>query len=437
VGGRSKELESLRLGEKATRLADAAGDGVMNLEIGQDAGISIWDQLSHDPQAARSQTWLQLPAYKPSPRRRSVSQGARGQPSGQHRQRTSSGSHSDTSDSDTDSEADGDKNAPEELNKEVASALMQAAHTLLTDNPEGVLQRWLCNMLQHPKKALPLASYMLAMLENSKKYASGTRDLHSRADLAAFDIEKATVRKGVESWPGYAEHAAAGMRPVIPVLEFGGAWVTPTGEIEAAAVQVQETLDKEEEATTGWCGSERSKQYRDDNKAQAVNTKAYASCNNPDRLHQPSTERTAGLAMSQMRRLLLCTTFTHNTSMFDERACFKIMLVSRARANRIRQRRRHRHRHRHRHRQPLSVSPQQGVRQAALKLVESETLPAFFPGHKVLAHLFKVLWDMLREIPQHAPLLQRAQEAAMHHLPGHLEWAAQVLLLYNLYTTRD
>ncbi len=284
-GGLSKEEESLRLGEKATGLADAAGDGVMNLEIGQDASISIWDQLSRDPQPARSQTWLQLPAYKPSPRRRFVFQGACGQPSGQHRQRTSSGSDSDTSDSDTDSEADGGKNAPEELNKEVASALMQAAHTLLTDDAKGVLQRWLCNMLQHPKKALPLAPYMLAMLENSKKYASGTRDSHSRADLAAFDIEKLTGRKGIESWPGYAEHAAAGMKPVIPVLEFGGAWVTSTGDIQAAAVQVQETLDKEEEATTGWCGSARSKQYQDDNKAQAVNTKAHASCNNPDRPH--------------------------------------------------------------------------------------------------------------------------------------------------------
>ena len=413
----SRERALLTRGELASKLADAIADGTHDFQ--PDSDSSIFMDLCIASRATRQPTLLQLPPYQPRQRRHSQLGGS--VTTEQQRQTDASFNPGPSNPNllgsllpNSDPETDAAKRTPKTLNRALAQELMHAAHQLLNADTYIVLDGMLSSMPN-----LLLAPYMLAMVERSRQIQVDKGDMyHSDYKLASIDIEKATTRRSIETWPHYADHAADGMSPVIPVLEFGYAKRTPTG-ILSAAIQAQETLDKEREATTGMCGSMPSRQYRSDNKAIKVNTTTFRNVTSLTRVRKPRVEATAIAALHSCLhgaggRVIL----SHNLSGFDERACLKVMLMSEAKL--------------HEGRDRLPSSLQETMWAATEQLLESSTLPALYQGFKPLRLLLNVLWRLLHRRTEHRNLMSRAKAADITQLPGSLEWVYVVMFLSSL-----
>lgn len=92
------------------------------------------------------------------------------------------------------------------------------------------------HMLANSVRSALLAPYMLAMLQKCRQVHS--KSASRMPGACALDIEKFTTCSGIETWPQYADHAARGMSPVVPMLEVGYAGgCIPV----ASAFQAQET----------------------------------------------------------------------------------------------------------------------------------------------------------------------------------------------------
>ena len=111
----------------------------------------------------------------------------------------------------------------------------------------------------------------------------------------------------------------------------------------------------------------------------------------------------------------LTPTLTHNSSGFDERACLKCLLMSRAEL--------------HPGCESLVGSPQEEVWNAAntmLQEQDSTLLPAFYQGYRPLRLLHTVLWGLLQQSNEHRDLMNSAIHAKIGRLPLQLEWVSEV-----------
>ena len=243
------------------------------------------------------------------------------------------------------------------------------------------------------------------------------RELQAESQLVALDTEIFTTRAQIQTWPHYTRHAAGikGMRP-IPVLEFG--WATCS---DKQAVQVQNTLAKAEQAKSGKnSDGSQSKQFRNDTKSKAVNRAAYDSVNRLGRQQARKSSRIEprkawALCKNQMEIVGAAANIpilTHNSSGFDERACLRIELMSKAGLHTVDKR--------------LHVDPQKAVWLAAEELLKSPTLRAFYQGYRPLLLLLNVLWDMLQDSDKHKDLMGWVKKAEIKRLPCSLEWVFQV-----------
>ena len=400
----------------ATSVADAVGDGTCDLDTDEETVTALSQLLGQSHDLGIKRRLLDLPAFKRSPRRQKHSQGVQ-------QQTWSASTQPATADStdllgcllpQSDPEDDDAKSWPKPCSEEdtaLTKQLVDAAHQLLTSDPCAVLKSMLQDMFSHSVRSAILAPYMLVLMKMCKQIRS--RPSSFAYPMAALDIEKFTVQSGKETWPSWAELAAAGVSPVIPVLEFGYAWA---GIV--FAVQAQETLDQAEEAKTGMCGSSLSGHYRNDSKATAVNGRAVSNINNPARAKKPTTSRTARAALVRCLGRLArhsggAPTLTHNSSGFDERACLKILLMPGCESR--------------------VGSAQEQVWHAAEDILRGKgsVMPAFYPGYRPLRLLLKVLWQMLKQSSEHSELIRRAVKAKFTQLPLRLEWVSQVHCLAN------
>ena len=315
----------------AIKLANAAGDGVYDMDVEVSTAIKILDQLRMDDSAKRQRMVLQLPAFKPQ-----KSRATEHVPNADLNTKHGQASATESEDQDmlaylySESSPDHDpvKHTPKDLDTPLVHELMQAAHQCLISDPHRVLRQMLVRMSNNMRNPV-VAPYMLAALENGRQHlendrqrlvggsSGGSRIPNHIGDLAALDIEKLTQCPGVQSSPDSADLAADGEEP-IAVLEIGLAVGMYT-----RAVKVQSILDLEEEATTGKRGSSDSKLYRSDAKAEAVNKKTYGDVNNPNRNPQPQIQPTVRAAWREVLREPGIASgdpvLTHNCSGFNEK----------------------------------------------------------------------------------------------------------------------
>lgn len=397
----SKEGHQLKRGETATELADAAGDGVLDLQEEDDAdAVRALDLLGTDLQNERRYTFHQLPVYKPKRRAQ------RKKPADQklpfapfaHEANTAGLFNGVLPEPDDDTEDGVGKSRAEPANPELCHDLELAANDLLVSDPCMVLRNMLDRMLSKSATALWLAPYMLAM--------------HSKipgSDMTAYDIEKGAVTPKMASWPCYATQAAAGVSTVIFMTEAGIA--TASG---AEAVQVFESLEQKQEAISGLQhDGSRSEQFCIGEKARKVNAAMFRIIESPERKRQPHQRVTVrGAVRRCVRSIEGSISLTHSPSGFDERACMKTLLISKAML--------------HMGHEQLSSSPQEAACQAANRLRTSERLPVFFPGFRPLRLLLNVLWGMLQTSNKYKGLMERAKRVEVKCLPAGLEWAAEV-----------
>ena len=274
-GHPSRERYQIERGKMAIKLANAAGDGVYDMNVDDSTAIKILDQLSMDGSATKQRMVLQLPAFKPQKSR--VTKHA------SNADHTKHGRTSATEPKDEDmlgylfaesGTNDDVKHTPKDLDTPLVHELMQAAHQRLILDPCRVLHQMLVRMSNNMRNPV-VAPYMLAVLENGRQCLQLVGESSGVAnhidELAALDVEKLTTCPGVQSNPNYADLAADGMEP-IPVLEYG--WAVGTYK---TAVLVQDILDLETEATTGKRGSSVSELFRTDAMANAVNKKTFGS----------------------------------------------------------------------------------------------------------------------------------------------------------------
>ena len=414
----SREEATIIRWQAVNKVADAIGDGHLDLDLDPDEGDDILRRLQRLPAVPGAQQRMMPPPYTPKnrpPTRPGAGSGHSG--------------HSNRFGHDFDQAEWLDWLPPEQDEKvqegkqrfckpiseaqlAILAEVAGAAHRLLETKPRDVLKQMLDRMLFHDMKALNLAPYLLAML------ASNSCNVQH---LAAADIEMPTTRKGIQTWPHYANQAADGMRPVIPVVEVGYSLASRT-----AAIQAADSLAQKEEACSGRCGNEPSKQYRQDRKAKNVNAAVFNHVESSDRKREQLSEQcTVELAHKRwMRKLSGQITFFHNTSGFDERALLRVWLVSEAELSKGCDNLRH--------------SPEKEVWMAAERLLDtSEEFPMFFKAFAPVRLLLNVLWDMLKNSTEddHKELLQRAASADLIRLQCKLEQACKVkaCLLSSLY----
>lgn len=149
-----------------------------------------------------------------------------------------------------------------------------------------------------------------------------------RHSLAALDIEKATSARGVETWPGYAQHASDGMKCVFTIMEIGYATAEDTN-----AYVIREALAKRDEACSGLRAGVASRQYSAAKKSTDINKRAYqnvdrdAAAAAASMLQVSTVERARRRCMRALDCKLICL---HNSSGFDERPLFRAQLLSAA-----------------------------------------------------------------------------------------------------------
>ena len=407
-GTLSREERALDSAQKADKLATAALYGLADLMPNTVIPSQYWDQLpKYVPQTDEPQELHGPPVCNPKKSRSHGGSGTSG-----HSTPPPKGSQSDPSCSedllaclaptaDADAHDEG-KHSPELTEKQLQllDRVTTAAQDILKERPQGVLACWLKLLTRMGKdsQALATSPYLLAMCSRNCQQLQ-----HA---LAAIDIEKLTSVKGIETWIEYAIRAAQGMDSVIPVAEIG--YFIKSA---AKAWKIVATLKRKEEAMSGKTDTgEASKQFRGDEKAKNVNRAVVTNAEDPSR--ELSEAETAGLAYQQcMADLDDKLIFAYNSTGFDERALFKVLLLEMAGL----------------HQGPQNAA--EAVWQAAKQLLDGQCvgkIPPFLPVYQPVRQLLDVLWDMLKESPQHKALMQDAEQAGLKRIPGRLTEAFKV-----------
>lgn len=413
-GTLSREEKALHSAQKADELATAALYGLADLMPNTAIPSQYLDQLPrYVPQPDEPQVLHGPPKCNPKKCR-----SGGGSSSSGHWTPPPKGSQSDPScnedllaclvpTADADAHDEG-KHSPEltEEQLRLLDYVTSAAQDILKTNPHGVLERWLKVLTRPGKESLALATcpHILAICSHN------CQQLQHR--WAAIDIEKFTSVKGIETWTQYAIRAAQGMDSVIPVAEIG--YFTKAA---AKAWKISATLKRKQEAMSGLTDTgEASKQFRGDKKAKNVNKAVVTNAEDPSR--EPSEVETAWLAYQQcMADIDDKLVFAHNSTGYDERALFKILLLKMAGLHQGHQK------------------AAEEVWQAARQLLDGggvEKIPPFLPVYQPVRQLLNVLWDMLKESPQHKVLIQDAEQAGLKKIPGRLTQAFKVHAAYRL-----
>lgn len=304
----------------ADRLANAAIYGMVKVKPDVLFSRTRLDKLlKHDPQEAAPQVLYGMLTCKPKHRRSrgSRSSGHGFTPPDKDQHATQPGQSQDllallvpTVDPNDDG-----KRSPQLTQEQlqIQSEVASAAQDLLRKSPHSILSSLLGVLRKKGNEtlALTMSPYLLSICSGSNE-----KLCH---DLAALDIEKLATLKGVETQ--YAEHAADGMDPVIPVTEIGYA----TEQI-SKAWKIAATLRKKDEATSCKTDSrEASKQFR----FPDMNKSVFKAVEDPSR--KLAEAETVGLAYQLcMAELDGKLKVAYSPSGFDERALFKTRLLEEA-----------------------------------------------------------------------------------------------------------